>query len=887
VAAEAVVAAASLLGAVAVGRLQAGGPWTAHTVPLVVTAVVGAAVPAVLLGSGPGRRRRPTRRGAIGRSAPLLAAPLGLVAVLLVATWTTVGGATLGGAPGATTLRVLRHQLALARASLHGLHLPVAPRPGVEFLAAVVVGLAAVAARLLLAGPEAAGGADRADNAERREPAAPGRRWPLAAMLPSTALVAWSVAVVGGTGAEVLAAIAAGLAAAGVLADHGPAPATDPVTVAGRRAIAGLGERARRGAPGWSLTLAAIGAALVLATVVGPSLPGGAALAGQRARVGGARGGPSPTGGAGDHPGPAGGGHGGAAPAPVPPTAVSLATDLLGVEAEDPTVPLFTATSPIPTYWQVATLTRFESGRWSADPATLSALRTGAVPPEPNLLPGAGRATFVARVTLDRFSSRLLAVAPDTLGVSLAGRVAVTGAGAVAPSPLPAGVTYQLTAAVPPTIGAAAAPGAGPASSPPATPPGDLSVPGLPDAVRRLAEQVTAGAITPLARAEALEDWFRSGRFRYHLALPSPGALAHPGAAMVQFLEHTEEGSCQDFAGAYAAMARAVGLPARVAVGFTAGRRLAPTARTPAGFVASLVRGTDAHSWPEVYLGTDLGWVSFEPTPDRPAGQLAPEGIVGPSGRSTNPVGPPVTAPTTPSTAPTVPPTAPAATRPTTTPVTAGSGAGAGHHAHRSSSGAASSSGVTGLAALAWAAVALAALVLLLLLVLYVLPFVLRGVTLPAGRRRRRLVRSDPSLAMVDAYRSAQRSLAPVGLAALPTDPPLVHAGRLLAAAESAAESTAAERPAAAAPALGSDVDQLTGALRDAAALAHAVELVCFAALPATAEQAADGYRRATRIRRTLRRRGVRSLARDLSARLPPPPGPAQSPRTGRSTSPV
>ncbi|MHB1775186.1 MAG: transglutaminase-like domain-containing protein [Acidimicrobiales bacterium] len=860
--------AASVLGAVAVGRLQAGGPWTAHTVPLVVTATVGAAVPVALLRSGAGRRLRATRRGAIGRAAPLLAAPLGLVAVLLVATWTTVGGATVAGAPTATTLRVLRHQLAAARAALHGLHLPVAPRPGVEFLAAVVVGLAAVAARLLLAGPEATAAADRADTAERGEPAAPERRWPLAAMLPSTALVAWSAAVVGGTGAEVLAAIAAGLAAAGVLADHGPTTATDPVTADGRRATAGLGERARRGAPGWSLTLAAIGAAVVLAAVVGPSVPGGSALADQRARGGGARSGPER--------------------APVPPTAVSLATDLLGVESRDPTVPLFIATSPIPTYWQVATLTRFESGRWSADPATLSALRSGTVPPEPNLLPGAGRATFVARVTLDRFSSRLLPVAPDTLQVSLAGRVTVTGAGAVAPTPLPAGATYQLTGAVPPTVGAAAPPGAGPASSPQATPPGDLSVPGLPGAVRRLAETVTAGATSPLARAEALEDWFRSGRFRYHLALPSRGDLARPGAAMVRFLEHTREGSCQDFAGAYAAMARAVGLPARVAVGFTAGRRLAPTARTPAGFVASLVRGTDAHAWPEVYLGADLGWVSFEPTPERPAGQLAPEGIVGPSGRSTNPVGPPVTTPTTPSTAPPVPQTAPAATRPTTTPVTAASGGGSGRHAPRSSSGAASATATAGLAALGWAAIAVAALILLLLLALSVLPILVSGVSFPAERRRRRLVRTEPSLAVVDAYRSAQRSLAPVGLAALPTEPPVVHAGRLLAAAEPIGEAAAGLTSAAtAAPADRSDADQLTGALRDAAALAHAVELVCFAAVPATAEQATDGYRRTTRIRRTLRRRGVRSLARDLSARLPPPPGPPQSPRTRRSTSPV
>jgi hypothetical protein len=55
-------------------------------------------------------------------------------------------------------------------------------------------------------------------------------------------------------------------------------------------------------------------------------------------------------------------------------------------------------------------------------------------------------------------------------------------------------------------------------------------------------------------------------------------------------------------------MARAIGLPSRVGVGFTTGEL------GPDGFYS--VRGYHGHAWPEVYLA-GFGWVPFEPTPGR------------------------------------------------------------------------------------------------------------------------------------------------------------------------------------------------------------------------------------------------------------------------------
>lgn len=122
--------------------------------------------------------------------------------------------------------------------------------------------------------------------------------------------------------------------------------------------------------------------------------------------------------------------------------------------------------------------------------------------------------------------------------------------------------------------------------------------------VRALAEQVTQGAVSPYEAARRLQDHLR--QFTYDLTVQA----GHSGDALETFLFDVQRGYCEQFAGAYAAMARAVGIPARVAVGFTQGES-DPT--QPGTYI---VRGEHAHAWPEVYLA-GAGWVSFEPTPSR------------------------------------------------------------------------------------------------------------------------------------------------------------------------------------------------------------------------------------------------------------------------------
>ncbi|MGH9184683.1 MAG: transglutaminaseTgpA domain-containing protein, partial [Acidimicrobiales bacterium] len=127
---------------------------------------------------------------------------------------------------------------------------------------------------------------------------------------------------------------------------------------------------------------------------------------------------------------------------------------------------------------------------------------------------------------------------------------------------------------------------------------------GFSQRVRDLAAEITGDADTPYQQARALQDWFRDN-YAYDLDASYTG-----GGAMESFLFDGRVGMCQQFSSSYAAMARAIGLPARVAIGFTTGEP------DPANPNLYHVRGEHSHAWPEVFIA-GYGWVPFEPTPNR------------------------------------------------------------------------------------------------------------------------------------------------------------------------------------------------------------------------------------------------------------------------------
>lgn len=142
------------------------------------------------------------------------------------------------------------------------------------------------------------------------------------------------------------------------------------------------------------------------------------------------------------------------------------------------------------------------------------------------------------------------------------------------------------------------------AASGPGNPgPDYLNVQGVDPRVRALAEQVVQGRETAFDKTMALQDFFTGpgSQFTYSLRT-APGA---GDDALVEFLTVGRAGYCEQYASAMAVMLRAVGVPARVAVGFTAG--------SDNGDFRS-VSTADAHAWVEAWY-PDIGWIPFDPTP--------------------------------------------------------------------------------------------------------------------------------------------------------------------------------------------------------------------------------------------------------------------------------
>jgi transglutaminase-like putative cysteine protease len=129
-----------------------------------------------------------------------------------------------------------------------------------------------------------------------------------------------------------------------------------------------------------------------------------------------------------------------------------------------------------------------------------------------------------------------------------------------------------------------------------------LQLPKLDPRIPALAQEITRSATTPYDKAAAIERHLRT-RYGYTLDLsgsPGENPLAH-------FLFTRRAGHCEYFASAMTIMLRTLGVPARYVNGFLPGEYN--------DFGEDyIVRGSDAHSWVEVYF-PEFGWVTFDPTP--------------------------------------------------------------------------------------------------------------------------------------------------------------------------------------------------------------------------------------------------------------------------------
>ena len=206
-------------------------------------------------------------------------------------------------------------------------------------------------------------------------------------------------------------------------------------------------------------------------------------------------------------------------------------------------------------------------------------------------------------VTIDGLRELRLPVStfPRTLEIAGPWRYDAERDEVVGDRPTGAGTTYAMTVEIP-TLTAddlKAASGRPPAGLEPY-----LAVPQTAhtEDIRALATQISADASGPYNQALALQTYFRDmSRFVYDTRV-APGRTDD---AVWDFLT-SRHGYCVQFATSMAIMARSLGIPARLGVGFL------PGVADDSGVYT--VTGRLSHTWPELYFPS-VGWVRFEPTP--------------------------------------------------------------------------------------------------------------------------------------------------------------------------------------------------------------------------------------------------------------------------------
>jgi transglutaminase-like putative cysteine protease len=141
-----------------------------------------------------------------------------------------------------------------------------------------------------------------------------------------------------------------------------------------------------------------------------------------------------------------------------------------------------------------------------------------------------------------------------------------------------------------------------------------------------LAEEITAAYNNPYDKAIALRDYLRQNMaYNDQIDAPPPGV-----EPIHYFLFEGREGYCTYYASAMVIMLRTQGVPARMAVGYTAGDY-----DEESGFYR--VRAFNAHTWVEAFF-PGFGWIHFEPTAslaiyERPEGDADEAAFASPSFR--------------------------------------------------------------------------------------------------------------------------------------------------------------------------------------------------------------------------------------------------------------
>ncbi|MEV4063741.1 DUF3488 and transglutaminase-like domain-containing protein [Nonomuraea dietziae] len=280
-----------------------------------------------------------------------------------------------------------------------------------------------------------------------------------------------------------------------------------------------------------------------------------------------------------------------------PPVRVDSVSPLDRVSAwlQIPDRPLFTVKADKPLNWRLAVLDRYDGVRWTSG---------GRFQPTGGRVTSdawTGATTTVRQtVTFQGLPGTWLPAADRPVEVKGArGLAADPESGALLTSAATGkGFTYQVTSEV-----------AAPTKDEllhavPVADPGLTAFPVGPQEklFRKLAQDATRGADVPIRQAYRLQNFLRTTA-KYDITAP-PG---HSLKALEFFLDTTYRGTSEQFASSFALMARTLGLPARVVVGFRPGQ---------AKDGVYHVRSGDVMAWAEIKFDK-LGWRPFYPTPGK------------------------------------------------------------------------------------------------------------------------------------------------------------------------------------------------------------------------------------------------------------------------------
>ena len=250
---------------------------------------------------------------------------------------------------------------------------------------------------------------------------------------------------------------------------------------------------------------------------------------------------------------------------------------------------------------RLVTLRTYDGSQWKAATRYSPLGSVG----ERSLPDGEQRRQSTVAVELSNLGGPWLPTPGDPAAVSIRDAVVDLETGTVYDAEAGSGTGYEVTGTAdapdPERLVAATVPTGGAASA-------YLEQPQLPVALAEYGARVTRDATSPYERALAIESAVEharklsaratSGSAFWRIEQFLFGAPGTPGARV---------GTSEQFATAFALLARDAGLPTRLVVGFRPGE--------PQDDGTMVVRGGDALAWPEVYFDR-LGWVPFSPTPN-------------------------------------------------------------------------------------------------------------------------------------------------------------------------------------------------------------------------------------------------------------------------------